>query len=88
MYPPLAEPDTAVTWAVKQVVAEQSAEIIKYFRVASGVQPVASVIDPQAGKLEAARVAPDDVALLKNRDIRFLLPSKLPRRPDARGTRS
>ena len=49
MYPPHAKSDTAVPRTVEQIASQKLAKIVQYFRVAGRVQPVASVIDPQAG---------------------------------------
>jgi hypothetical protein len=59
MYPPSAQANPSVARAVEQVLAEHPANVRQNFRIAGGVEAVASEIDLHAREREAAGIAAD-----------------------------
>ena len=82
--PAVLQPHPAVAGTGLQVVAEQPTEVGQDGRVDGGVQPVAAVVDPDAGHLEAGCHAPHDGRLVHHRHL-GAGPGRLPRRRQAGG---
>ena len=49
-----------------QLVAEQAPQVVQHPRLGGGMQPVAAVVDPHPGDLEAARESPRPVLRLQH----------------------
>jgi hypothetical protein len=83
MYPPILETNTPMPGTVKEICAQQSSQIVKDPFITGWMKAMTPVVNPQAGYLETARVAPHHVPLLQKRHIRLVMKSQLPGRPEA-----
>ena len=88
MNPASTQMDTAVAWAIEQIVTQQLTNVVQDFGFAGRMQPMAAVIESLATTLEAARVSADDIFLFDERDARAIHSAQLIRGARTGGTRA
>src|SRR4051812_44878117 len=88
MNPASAQADPPVAWTVQQVVAQERPDVLEHARIARWMQPMAAIVDPHAGKVEAPGDATDDRVALEHNYIRQPSFAELIRGAQARWSRA